>query len=215
MRKTNRWSLLLLVGLGIAAYLFLNNPFLPDRSHVEELSQRFMEDLQFKDFRSSALYHHVLDRDRVDVGRTLETLFLVKPEMLDIREYRIIKAEIDSSGDRARVHLNTKFQRLNLKKEPEEGEVILYWLKRHPDCPVGASCPTGICVDEFQEVIHRPKKDEEKKGSRSNNSNKEAERRDRVETGLTGKSYQCSPDKEKQWFMNLDSTLKEKRYRRK
>jgi hypothetical protein len=212
MRKTNRWSLVLIAGLGVAAYLFLNNPFLPDRSHVEELSQRFMEDLQFKDFRSSALYHHALDRDRVDVGRTLETLFLVKPEMLDIREYRIVKAEVDSSGNRARVHLNTKFQRLNLSEKPEEGEIILYWLKRHPDCPVGATCPTGICVDEFQKVIHRPKEEDKKKKKQSD---KESERRDRLETGLTGKSYTCSPDKEKTWFMNLDSTLKEKRYRRK
>ena len=213
MGKTTQWTVLICIVLGVAGYFYLNVSFQPGRSYVEDLSQRFMEDLQFKDFRSSALYHHHLDQDRVDVGRMLEALFMVKPEMLDIREYRIVKAEIDSTGNRARVHLNTKFQRLNVASKPEEGEIILYWLKRHPDCPVGGLCPGGFCMDEYDNMIRRPKKeadDEKKKRGRH-----EEEARDRVTTGLSDNLYRCSPDKESQWFMNLDSTLKQKRYRRK
>ena len=103
MRKTQIVSILVLVACGVIAFVVLGNPFNPDQRLVNGLSTDFMEDLQFKDFRRSASYHHKLEKDRIDVGKTLERLFFVKPEGLDIQSYRIVKADIDSTGDRARV----------------------------------------------------------------------------------------------------------------
>ena len=205
MRKTTVFTFVVLTVLSVGGYLFIEQPFAGDRGRVVALSERFMEDLQFKDFRSSSLYHHELERGRVDVGRTIERLFLIKPEMLDIREWRVVKGEIDSTGERARVHFSVKFQRLNLEKEPEEGEVILYWIKRHPDCPLGASCgEDAVCVDEFGEVLKRPKEDERE--------GREKQVGDAAEAEPTEEPFACDPKAEARWFMNLDSTLKEKRY---
>ncbi len=204
MRKTTLITLsLVLLMAGVFGALYYGPKF-GKTALVNELSEKFLADVQFKDFRQASLYHHKLERDRVDIGRTIEKLFLMKPEMLDIREFRIIKSEVD--GSRARVHLEVKFQRLNVKDKPEEGEIILYFMKRNPDCPIGGSCRGGLCFDEFDKKILRPKK---KKKDKKKNVNKEG---DTVEPELTELNYSCTDGAEDQWFMNLDSTLKEKRY---
>ena len=145
----------------MAGWIVLAKPFSPGAQKVESLSQKWMEDLQFKDFRASSLYHHKLDRNRVDIGRTLERLFLVKPEMLDIIDYRIVKTEVDSSGRRARVKVEARYKRLNKDKKPQEADLMLYWMKRHPDCPIGATCPDGTCVNEFGEPVEKTEDDEQ------------------------------------------------------
>lgn len=204
MRKTKIITILVILAMGgIFAALFFGPKF-GKAAVVNTLAEKFLADVQFKDFRQAALYHHKLERDRVDIGRTIEKLFLMKPEMIDIREFRIIKSDID--GNRARVHMNAKFQRLNMKKEPEEGEIVLYFLKRNPDCPIGGSCRGGFCYDEFDKKIARPEK---KKKTKKSNVGKEG---DLVEPDLTKKNYSCTDGAEDEWFMNLDSTLKEKRY---
>ncbi len=208
MRKTTVATIVVAALIAIGAGIYLAGPLDPSRRIVEDLSMQFMEDLQFKDFRRSASYHHRLERDRVDIGRTLERLFLVKPEMLDIREYRIVKAEVDSTGERARVHINTKFQRLNMKDEPEESEIILYWMKRHPDCPIGASCQSGKCVTiDDGEALYKPKKD-----ATDDRPRRERELSDDPDAELSAKPFTCDQNAEPKWFMNLDSTLKEKKY---
>jgi hypothetical protein len=205
MRKTTIATivvaLLIAAGLGI----YLAGPLDPSRRIVEDLSMQFMEDLQFKDFRRSASYHHKLERDRVDIGKTLERLFLIKPEMLDIREYRIVKAEVDSTGKRARVHINTKFQRLNMKDEPEESELILYWMKRNPDCPIGSSCRDRNCVTiDGADTLYHPTDDADAPPRR------EGELDDEEKAKF--EPFTCDPAAQDKWFMNLDSTLKEKKY---
>jgi hypothetical protein len=207
MRKTTVTSLLALIVLGIGGYLFLAEPFNSDRKVVRELSMQFLEDLQFKDFRSSALYHHRLEQGRVDVGRSLERLFLIKPEMLDIIDYRVVKAEVDSSENRARVLVNTRFRRLNMKDEPEEADLMLYWIKRHPECPIGASCVEGKCHNEYGEAIKRPEEQQRDKRGRT-----EQQVRDADDVALSEEHFACDVEAEAKWFMNLDSTLKEKRY---
>lgn len=201
MRKSTLMSVLVLAVLGAGAWLFLNNPFDADSGVVRQVSLKFMEDLQFKDFRSSSLYHHELERDRVDIGQTLEKLFMIKPEFLDLMEYRISKIEVDSSGERARVLVKTKFKRLNMNSKPEEGEIILYWLKRHPDCPIGATCQSGRCIDEFGKgSIDTPTEEEIREANRKKLPEPEPE------------PIMCEDAAKPQWFMNLDSTLKEKKY---
>ncbi len=204
MRKSKIITILVFVIMGAVFAALFFGPKFGKTAVVNTLAEKFFSDVQFKDFRQAALYHHKLERDRVDIGRTIEKLFLMKPEMIDIREFRILKSEID--GNRARVHMNTKFQRLNVKKEPEEGEIVLYFLKRNPDCPIGGVCKGGYCFDEFDNKIARPEKS---KKNKSKNVNKEG---DTVEPELTKKNYSCTVGAADEWFMNLDSTLKEKRY---
>jgi hypothetical protein len=206
MRKTTIASIVVVAVLGVAAWIVLAKPFSPGAQKVDSLSRKWMEDLQFKDFRASSLYHHELDRGRVDIGRTLERLFLVKPEMLDIIDYRIVKTEVDSSGRRARVKVEARYKRLNKDKKPQEADLMLYWMKRHPDCPIGATCPDGTCVNEFGEPVEKTEEDEQS-------------RRDGTDApepveGKAEDTYTCDTSAERAWFMNLDSTLKEKPYQR-
>jgi hypothetical protein len=204
MRKTTLATLFVIVVLGIGGWLFYANPFSPSRAIVQDLSERFMEDVQFKDFRQSSLYHHELERDRVDVGQSIEALFLAKPELVDIMEYRIVRAEVDSTGDRARVKVRTRFEILNKGDGPRDGEIILYWIKRHPNCPMGASCSGGTCIDEFGETLTK------KKDDRTNENQKRMSDDDTPVD--TEEPITCDPAAEDQWFMNLDSTFKTKKY---
>lgn len=204
MRKITITSILILVLAGLGAWVVLAKPFSPEVRKVEMLSDKWMEDLQFKDFRSSGLYHHKLDRGRVDIGRALERLFLVKPEMLDIIDYRLVKTELDSSGRRARVKVQTRYKKLNYDKEPQEGSLMLYWMKRHPDCPIGGTCPSGTCVNEFDGPIKKTKKDDQSR----------KDRKAPEPVAQKDETYDCDPSADRDWFMNLDSTLKEKPYQR-
>ena len=207
MRKSTLITIAIAAALGLGTYVVVANPFSPDSNEVTELSQKWMEDLQFKDFRSSSLYHHKLDRHRVDIGRAIERLFLVKPEMLDILSYRIVKAQVDSSGERARVKVNVRYKKLNKDKKPKEARLMLYWMKRHPGCPIGATCPDGKCVNEFGETVQ--KTDDDSTGpdhGAPQNAPEPAE--------AAGDAYRCNPAAQPQWYMNLDSTLKEKAYQR-
>ena len=206
MRKVTVVSLIVVALVGVGAWVIFYKPFRPDVRKVEELSDKWMEDLQFKDFRSSALYHHKLDRGRVDIGRALERLFLVKPEMLDIIDWRIVKADVDSEGTRARVKVEARYKRLNKDKKPKEADLMLYWMERHPDCPIGANCPEGTCVNEFDEPVRKTKEDDQSRRDGTNAPEPVAQK---------GETYECDPSAQRQWYMNLDSTLKEKPYQRK
>lgn len=205
MRKSTLITLAIAAALGLGVYVVVANPFSPEQNKINELSRKWMEDLQFKDFRSSSLYHHKLDRDRVDIGRAIERLFLVKPEMLDILDYNIVKAEVDSSGERARVKVNVRYKKLNKDKKPKEGRLMLYWMKRHPDCPIGGRCPSGTCVDEFGKPIDKTTDEGPDHGSPRNAPEPAKSSND---------TYTCNPAATHQWYMNLDSTLKEKAYAR-
>jgi hypothetical protein len=205
MRKATVITVAVAAALGLGIYIAVANPFSPDRNQINELSRKWMEDLQFKDFRSSSLYHHKLDRDRVDIGRALERLFLVKPEMLDILDYKIVKAQVDSSGKRARVKVNVRYKKLNKDKKPKEARMMLYWMKRHPDCPIGGRCPDDTCVNEFGEPIKKSDDEGPDHGS-PRNAPEPAKSND--------DTYSCNSAAERQWYMNLDSTLKEKAYAR-
>lgn len=207
MRKTTVVTISIIAVLAAGGALFLLDPFNPDAGTVGDLSDRFMEDVQFKDFRQSSLYHHELERDRVDVGRSIEQLFMVKPEMLDLMEYRIVKSEVDSTGDRARVKVRTRYEILNKGDGPQDGELLLYWIKRHPNCPLGATCPDGKCVDEFGNVLMKPAEEEGKERSRT-----EKKLADDDDPELTEVPHTCDPKAEDEWFMNLDSTFKTKKY---
>lgn len=200
MRKTTAATIFIAALLAAGVFLYTADPFNPHRAVIEEMSTKFMEDIQFKDFGSSARYHHKLERDRVDIGRAIEELFLVDPELLDILDYRIVRSELDSTGRRGRVLINTRFRPLKPDAvsdddddDIEELELQLYWMKRHPDCPLGSDCEAGVCIDDTdREPVVREVEDDD--------------------GDETEQPFDCDADREHEWFMNLDSTLEQRDY---
>lgn len=207
MRKTTLLTLLTALVLLLGAAFFVARSYLGDAALVRDLSRAFMEDLQFKDFRSSQLYSHPLDQDRLDIGRTLERLFLAKPEFVDIKDFELVRVDKDSTEQRAKVLVRTRYKLLNKDAELREGEVILYWIKRHPDCPLGGSCAPDLrCVDETGALMHKPEeKDKDKKDERPKQLAADHDPK-------TEDTWACDANAAPRWFMNLDSTLKEKEY---
>lgn len=99
-----------------------------DTRRVSELSQKFFEDIQFKDFKAAAQYSSPEDRETADIPKLIERLFQVKPELLDLQRYEVVSADLDSSRKRARVKLMSEVKLLNTA-EQRKPEVLLYWKK--------------------------------------------------------------------------------------
>ncbi len=105
-----------------------------DRGALRRIALSFLEDIQFKDFVKAASYHAPDIRDGVDIPFIIQRLFTVRPEALDIMDYNVVFAEIDSGGLRARVKLRVKVKLL-LKTLIEEQEVLLYFHRDSVDDP--------------------------------------------------------------------------------
>ena len=105
-----------------------------DRGELRRLALSFLEDIQFKDFESAASYHAPDIRESVDIPFVIQRLFTVKPEALDIMDYEVVFAEIDSGGLRARVKLRVKVKLL-VHALIEEREIILYFQRDSVDAP--------------------------------------------------------------------------------
>ena len=139
-----RWVLLLVVLLaggyiGAAhlsggAFPTLGLPLGGERSMLRETVRAFLEDIQFKDFERAASYHAPDKRDTVDIPFLLERLFLQKPESLDIMDYEIVFAKIDSTRRRARVKARVKVKNL-AKGDIREQEFIVFFHRDSVDAP--------------------------------------------------------------------------------
>ena len=105
-----------------------------DRGALRRIALAFLEDVQFKDFVSAASYHAPDLIDSVDIPFLLQRLFAVKPEALDIMDYEIVFAELDSSNLRARVKARVKVKLL-LDETIQEREFILYFDRDSVDDP--------------------------------------------------------------------------------
>ena len=116
------------------AYPTLGMPIGGDRALLRAMSQDFLEDIQFKDFVKAASYHAPELRDTVDIPFLLERLFMVKPEALDIMEYEVVFAKIDSTNLRARIKVRVKFKDL-VRAKLEEREVVFYYHRETLDAP--------------------------------------------------------------------------------
>lgn len=102
--------------------------FSEDLKNIREASLSFMEDIRFKDFEKAASYHHPEDREKSDIPKMIERLFKIRPELLDIMEYEILDASLDSTKQRGRVKLKAKVALLNTGKI-KTPEMILYYHK--------------------------------------------------------------------------------------
>jgi len=115
-----------------------------DRGALRRIALSFLEDIQFKDFVGAAGYHAPDIRDGVDIPFLLQRLFTVRPEALDIMDYDIVFAEIDSGGLRARVKLRVKVKLL-LNALIKEQEVLLYFERDSVDDPWYMKLEDSLC----------------------------------------------------------------------
>jgi hypothetical protein len=126
----------LLVGiivLGGAGHL-VRRAMSPDYAELDRLAHAFLEDLKFKDFADAAKYHAFADQAKVDIPRLIENTFAVKPEVLNIRDFRVTGVDLDDSGTRARTFFRSTCEILNTAhddkpNEEKQVEGILYWHK--------------------------------------------------------------------------------------
>ena len=108
---------------------FFEGIFSGESAIVNRMSMSFLEDIRFKDYENAASYHHPEDREKTDIPKLIKKKFRIKPELLDIMDYRILETTLDSSGTRARVKMKAKTHLLNTDKI-KHAEFILYYYKR-------------------------------------------------------------------------------------
>jgi hypothetical protein len=140
-----KFVLFALVILALAAYYGstgygirlgeLSLTFAPDRQKVLDSTKRFLEDVQFKDFPHASTFHTDEDRKKKNISQLIEEKFLTKPELLDIRSFEILRIDLSSTGDRAKVltrstakHLNSEQLREG-KDDVRNIDIIWYWKK--------------------------------------------------------------------------------------
>jgi len=99
-----------------------------DRGALRRIALNFLEDVQFKDFVSAAGYQAPELIESVDIPFLLQRLFAVRPEALDLMDFDVVFADLDSSGLRARVKVRLK-GKLLLDERMEERELILYFYR--------------------------------------------------------------------------------------
>ncbi len=116
------------------AYPTLGLPLGGDRGFLRRAALAFWEDIQFKDFVKAASYHAPEVQGSVDIPYLIERLFGIKPEMLDVMEYEVVLADVDSTGLRARVKTRIKVKIL-VDGSLAEREVMLYFHRSTPDAP--------------------------------------------------------------------------------
>ena len=133
MKKSTVAFVLIILALG--AYFaydaqwgrsFFLGLFSEEKKIVNELSLSFMEDIKFKDFEKAATYHSPEDQKEINIPRLIEKIFKIKPELLDIMDFRILETSLDSSRKRGRVKVKAKVHTLNSDKI-EHPEMILYF----------------------------------------------------------------------------------------
>lgn len=101
---------------------------------IRRMTVSFLEDVQFKDFSRAASYHTPEERKTIDIPYLLERLFFIKPEQLDIMEYEVLFAKIDSTGLRGRTKTRIKVKNL-LNGTIEDRELMLYFYRDSRSSP--------------------------------------------------------------------------------
>jgi len=125
--------ILLALVAGGAAYAIFGG-FTPlyrsDVHIIEQKTRRFWECIQFKEFGEAAAFHSAADQKKADIPKLIEKTFKVPPEQLDIKEYQVRFAEVDSTGILGRSKTRCIVELLNAKKT-RKTEAVLYWKKEN------------------------------------------------------------------------------------
>ena len=99
-----------------------------DAAKLRNRANLFWEDIQFKDFDAAAAHHENHLSETIDISYLVNRLFLVKPELLEILDYEIIYAKIDSSGLRGRVKYQIHYKEF-VRNKFGKREIILYFYR--------------------------------------------------------------------------------------
>lgn len=97
-----------------------------DAKELVAKARSFMEDIKYKDFKAAEQYSLPEQREVYNIAQLIERLFQIKPEMLDLQSYEVVSSDLDSSGNRARVHLKSEVKLLN-SDHHKSPELILYF----------------------------------------------------------------------------------------
>jgi hypothetical protein len=125
-----------------------------DLGKCRRMALSFLEDIQFKDFKSAAQYHSPGDQDSVDIPFLIWRLFGVKPEGIDFMEYEVIFAKIDSSGNRIRLKVRMK-AKIVVRNEAKDQQMMLYFFRENKQAP---------WYMKFEDSLRQTEKDPNKKG---------------------------------------------------
>jgi hypothetical protein len=101
-----------------------------DRDAIHRNSRRFLEDIQYKDFAHAAVFHTDRERNEKNIAQLIEKKFLVKPELLDIRHFEVLRVDLSGEGNRGKSVSNVTVKFLNTK-ETRDVECVLYWKKEN------------------------------------------------------------------------------------
>jgi hypothetical protein len=100
----------------------------PTRERLSRLTNRFLDDIRFKDFAQAATYHTASDQVAVNIPQLIESKFAIKPEQLDIQETRIDRIDVDPDGRRAK-SVTTWHTKLLNTSEVRDVEAVIFWHK--------------------------------------------------------------------------------------
>ena len=64
----------------------------------------FLQDIQYKDFDHAATFHAPEDAKDKNIAQKLEAKFAVKPELIDIRHFEVLRIDLFPDGGRDRRH---------------------------------------------------------------------------------------------------------------
>lgn len=98
----------------------------PEQSLLDDLTRRFLVDVQFKNFDHAATFHTKEDGEGKDIASLIEKKFAVKPELLDIRHFEILRIDVSPQADRAK-SVNTVTVKVLNSGKTRDVELVLYW----------------------------------------------------------------------------------------
>ncbi len=101
-----------------------------DKKALHDNMVGFLEAIQFKDFDKAADYHNEEDRGKRNLAELIESKFYVKPELLNIMEFRVDRLWITRADDRGRCLTTNTVRQLNTD-EQRDIEAMFYWAKEN------------------------------------------------------------------------------------
>jgi hypothetical protein len=133
-------ALLLIIGVAAAALAMAGRYGLEvgpyelvtsrDKNDLHDNMEGFLEAVQFKDFGKAADYHNEEDSGERDIAELIEEKFYIKPELLNIMDFRIDRLWITRAGDRGRCLTTSTVRQLNTD-EVRDIEAMFYWAKEN------------------------------------------------------------------------------------
>jgi hypothetical protein len=107
-----------------------------DKSFLADRTVDFLEDIKFKDFKKAATYHLEKTQKERDIPTTIQRIFAIKHEVLDIQHYKILDVDLDRSQMRARVRAHVFYRVLGDKQLRDDADamrdliMLFYWFKQ-------------------------------------------------------------------------------------